>query len=272
MDKVRALKVGGVDFVTKPYQKDEVLIRLGTHLKIRTQQKQLDKYSQHLEDLVQMQVQEMNKSQTATIAALAKLAESRDDDTGRHIERITLYCQALATKLAASSPYAAEITPEFIEALYYASPLHDIGKIAIADSVLLKPDKLSPEEFEVMKKHTTIGARNLASIHAKYPKNVFVRAGLCIARSHHERWDGTGYPDGAKAEEIPLYARIMAVADVYEAMRSNKCYHKALSHEEACEMIKKGAGTQFDPQIVTAFEQIANEFLRITNESADSLT
>jgi len=269
LDKVRAFQVGGADYITKPFKFEELKARIGTHLKIRMQQKELAKYSRHLEEMVQAQVQEITKSQTATISALAKLAESRDDDTGRHIERVTLYSEMLAKTLAVSSLYRKEITPTFIEELYFACPLHDIGKIAIPDNILLKPDKLTEEEFEVMKSHTTIGAKNLASVLTKYPKNAFIRAGLSIARSHHEWWDGTGYPDGSKREDISLYARIMTVADVYEALRSNKCYRKAVSHKEACETIIDAAGSQFDPYVIEAFEQLSEQFERVSNEKAD---
>lgn len=270
MDKVRAFSIGGVDYITKPYQFEEVHARLDTHLKIRNQQRKLERYSHHLEDLVQAQVQEITRSQTATIAALAKLAESRDDDTGMHIERVRHYCVVIARHMAEHSPCREEISSSFIEALFQAAPLHDIGKVAIPDSVLLKPGKLTAEEFDVMKRHTLIGARTLAAIHAKYPKNAFIRAGLSIARSHHERWDGGGYPDGARGTEISLHARIMAVCDVYDALRSDRCYRKALPHEEVCAMIESGSGSQFDPQVATAFHQIADEFLRISQELADS--
>jgi putative two-component system response regulator len=264
IDKVRAFNAGGVDYVTKPFQFEEVQARVLTHLKIHRLQQQLEEHRHRLEERVQEQVREISNSQIATIVAMAKLAESRDDDTGKHIERVQGYCRLLATSLAQASPYAGEITAKFIENIYLASPLHDIGKVAVADSVLLKPGKLTPEEFAVMKSHTLIGAKTLASALAKYPQNVFIRTGLTIARSHHERWDGSGYPDGAAGTDIPLYARITAVADVYDALRSDRCYRAAMSHEEACALIRQGSGSQFDPAIVAVFDEISGQFLQIS--------
>lgn len=269
MDKVKAFRVGGVDYITKPFQFEEVQVRIETHLSIRRQRDALRELNKNLEERVQTQVRQISASQMATIFALAKLSESRDDDTGKHIERVQTYCRMLAEKLAEDSPYRQEITPQFIENIVLASPLHDIGKVAIPDSVLLKPGKHTPEEFEIMKTHTLVGAKTLASALAKYPQNAFIRTGLVIARSHHERWDGTGYPDGARGEEISLYARILAVADVYDATRSNRCYRPSTPHEQTCAMIVAGAGTQFDPAIVAVFEREAEEFRRVSLEMID---
>ncbi len=270
IDKVKAFSTGGVDYITKPFYLEEVQARLETHLNLRRLQQEVEKHNRRLKDQVEAYAHEIIASQMATIFALAKLAESRDDDTGKHLERVQLYSRILAERLAERSIYRREVTPDFIENIYLASPLHDIGKVAIADALLLKEGKLTAEEFEVMKTHTVIGAATLASVLAKYPQNVFVRTGVTIARSHHERWDGSGYPDGAKGEEISLYARVMAIADVYDALRSNRCYRPAMSHEEAYGMIIKGSGTHFDPSIVAAFDDISGDLLRISQESVDT--
>lgn len=267
LDKVKAFEVGGVDFISKPFHLEEVQSRLETHLNLRRLRQEVENHNLSLKKQVKEYAQEIISSQMATIFALAKLTESRDDDTGKHIERVQIYCRLLAERLAAKSPYQQEITPDFIENIYLASPLHDIGKVAIADNILLKQGTLTSAEFEVMKTHTLIGSRTLASALAKYPQNVFIRTGVTIARSHHERWDGSGYPDGAIGEECSLYARIMAVADVYDALRSKRCYRPAMSHEKTHEMILGGSGTQFDPAIVTAYDEISSEFLRISQQA-----
>lgn len=268
IDKVKAFGVGGVDYITKPFQIEEVQARLETHLNLRRLQQKVEQHNRSLEKQLQAYAQEIIDSQMATIFALAKLAESRDVNTGKHLERVQLYCRLLAERLAETPEHRQKVTPDFIENIYLASPLHDIGKVAIADSILLKQDTLTAPEFEIMKAHTLIGVKTLASALVKYPQNTFLRTGLTIARSHHEHWDGSGYPDGAKGVEIPLYARVMAIADVYDALTSNRCYRSALSHEEAYGMIMEGSGTQFDPALVAAFDDISEEFLRISRKLA----
>lgn len=252
-DKLKAFSVGGLDYISKPFEFKEVNARVETHLKLRQFQVQLER-------LVQDQVKEIHDSQMSTILALAKLTESRDDDTGKHIERVRSYCYSLVVKLGGTSKYKRSITKEYIENLYHASPLHDIGKVGIPDNVLLKPGKLTEEELEIIKNHTTIGAQTLESVSSAYPKNAFINMGIEIARSHHEKWDGSGYPDGLKGEDIPLSARIMTVSDVYDALRSNRPYKKAFPHQMSVDIISKDSGSQFDPEIVTAFLEIEGEF------------
>jgi putative two-component system response regulator len=261
LDKVEAFGSGGVDYITKPFQFEEVHARVETHLKLR-------RYQIHLEELVARQVEEISASQVATIFALSKLSESRDRDTGKHLERVQAYCKLLAERLGREAPYNSVIAAVFIHNISSASPLHDIGKVAISDRVLLKPGRLSPDEFESMKTHTTVGAATMAAVRDVYPKNAFLNMGIAIARSHHERWDGSGYPDGLKGEEIPLAARIMAVADVYDALRCKRCYKEALPHGRCCEIIARGSGTQFDPAVAAAFAELEGEFDRIANAMA----
>lgn len=266
-DKVKAFQVGGVDYITKPFHLEEVQARLKTHLKLRRLQLQVECHNRDLKAQVEAYADEIIASQMATIFALARLAESRDDDTGKHLDRVQIYSRLLAQRLAQGSPYREEITPEFIENLHLASPLHDIGKVAIPDEVLLKKGRLSAAEFEVMKQHTVIGARTLASVLEKYPQNVFIRTGVQVARSHHERWDGSGYPDGSRGRAIPLYARVMALVDVYDALCSKRCYREALPHEEAYRFIVEGSGSHFDPAIVEAFDAISARFCAVSEES-----
>jgi putative two-component system response regulator len=252
-DMLKAFSSGGVDYVVKPYQFEEVNARVETHLKLHRLKTELGEYNRRLEELVQEQVKEIFDSQMATIFAIAKLAESRDRDTGDHLERVQAICHSISLRLNESSRYASTITRADCENIFHASPLHDIGKVAIPDAILLKPGRLTPDEFEIMKTHAAFGANTLRDVEHKYPKNSFIHIGIEIAHYHHERWDGGGYPDGLSGEGIPLSARIMAVADVYDALRSKRCYKPALPHEESFDIIIKGSGTQFDPEVVAAF-------------------
>jgi len=250
---VKAFEQGGVDYIVKPFQLEEIRARVDTHLKLHFFQKELEINNLNLTQLVHEQVKEISESQMATIFALAKLTESRDSDTGDHLNRIQLFCRMLVDKLSTYSDYSKRIQPHFIETLQKASPLHDIGKVGIRDAILLKPGKLTPAEFKEMKSHTTIGANTLEDVFRKYPNNYFIEIGIEIARSHHEKWDGSGYPDGLKGDEIPLSASIMAVADVYDALRSKRVYKEAYSHLDACYIITKERGKHFNPLLVDAF-------------------
>jgi putative two-component system response regulator len=221
---------------------------------------ELEKYSQHLEQLVEEKVQEISSSQMATIYALIKLSESRDDDTGSHIERTASFCRLLAQKIQFIPQYADVVTGTFIETIYKASPLHDIGKVGIPDSILIKPGKLTDEEFAVMKTHVQIGYDTLSKVVQQYDRNEFLRMGMDIALYHHEKWNGGGYNNGLKGDEIPLSARIMALSDVYDALRSKRVYKDAFSHEKSMEIIISSQGSHFDPALVDVFNRYQDEF------------
>ena len=251
-DKVKAFAAGGVDYVTKPFELVEVEARVDTHLKLFF-------YQQRLEDLVAEQVREIAEAQMETIFALAKLSESRDDATGQHLDRVKIFCRLLAEALQAQNDSELPIDAVFMKNIEQASPLHDVGKVGISDLILLKPGKLTAEEFECMKEHTLIGARTLAIVQERFPHNAFIALGIEIARSHHEKWDGTGYPDGLAGEAIPLAARIMAIADVYDALRSKRCYKDGIGHAAAAEILAQGRGTHFDPRVVDAFFAVAEK-------------
>ncbi|HPI88957.1 MAG TPA: response regulator [Spirochaetota bacterium] len=259
LEKVKAFSVGGVDYITKPFQFEEIEARVETHLK-------LHRYQTYLEELVQEQVREISESQMSTIFALSKLAESRDRETGRHLERVQRYCALLAENLKNEPPYISVIDDTFISNLINASPLHDIGKVAIEDRILLKPGKLTDDEFEIMKTHSAIGAATIEAVHEQYPKNSFINMGISMARSHHEWWNGNGYPQSLEGDEIPLPARIMAVADVYDALRSTRCYKGPYSRSENRDIIEKGSGTQFEPLMVNVFLSKEDDFNRISRE------
>lgn len=266
-DKLRAFAAGGVDYISKPFQFEEVDARIATHLKLRHLQRQLEEHNNQLSRLVQEQVKKISDSQLATIFALAKLAESRDEDTGAHLFRVRNYCRALAVHLAGSGARGRQIDERFVDDLYFSSPLHDIGKVSIPDAVLLKRGPLTPEEWVVMKAHTTLGANTLAAVLEQHPDNEMIRMGKEIARSHHERWNGTGYPQGLVGDAIPLPARIFAIADQYDALRSARPYKRGFSHEETVKVIVEGDGRtmpeHWDPLILDAFGRLETEFREI---------
>ena len=265
-DKVEAFRAGGIDYVSKPFQEQEVLIRVKTHLRLRELQAKLASHNTQLEQRIAKQAQAISASQMATIFALAKLAEARDDETGGHIERIRTFARMLAEQMRAMRLHVADLTTTFIDNLYQTAALHDVGKVGIPDAILLKPGKLTPEEFVEMKKHSAIGASTLATVLEQHPGNRFLRMGVDVARSHHEKWDGGGYPDGLKGATIPLAARIVAVADFYDALTSNRCYRLAFSHEETCRMIQESSGTHFDPDVVAAFSTLDDQFMHTRRE------
>lgn len=255
--KVQGFAAGGVDYVTKPFMGVEVLARVKTHLSLRRAGQQLEQHNLYLGTLVKDQVKDISDSQLSTILALSKLAEHRDDETGLHVERARRICRLLAQKLQEDDYYSRFIDENFISNIFYASSLHDIGKVGISDNILLKPGKLDALEWQVMKTHTTIGRNTLREVWIRYPKNAFISMGVDVAGTHHERWDGTGYPLGLVGEEIPLSGRIMALADVYDALRSKRPYKESLAHEVSCQIILDGAGRQFDPIVVEAFLAIS---------------
>ncbi|NLI53786.1 MAG: HD domain-containing protein [Clostridiales bacterium] len=220
----------------------------------------LERYNKDLEAMVSAKVKEISEAQMATIFALVKLAESRDDETGAHIERTASFCRLLAEKAGALPQFSDTIDENFLTTIYRASPLHDIGKVGISDLILLKPGKLTPEEFAVMKTHVEIGYQTLKSVDKRYMNNAFIQMGRDITRYHHEKWDGSGYLAGLKGEEIPLSARIMALADVYDALRSKRVYKPAYSHEKSVEIMAEGKGKHFDPSLTDLFMEHNGEF------------
>jgi putative two-component system response regulator len=268
LDRGEVFRAGGADYLTKPFQCEEVATRIANQLKMRRLQLELETNDLRLLKLIQPQVKEVSDLQMATIFALAKLAEARNN-IGKHLERVQNFSRSLALKLGEKPAYQSQIDTDFIEHIYYASPLHDIGKVAIPDRILLKTDKLTPDEFEVMKTHAIRGARALETIHDQYPRDAFINMGIEIARSHHERWDGQGYPDGLKGENIPLSARIIAVADIFDVLRSKRCYKQAFTHETSCQAIIAESSKAFDPNVVEAFVELGMEFWEIRNRIED---
>jgi putative two-component system response regulator len=219
------------------------------------------------------QYNELLRTRDAVIFGLAKLAESRDPDTGNHLERIAIYSTRLATALRHDPLYRSQITPSFIKLIGISSALHDIGKVGIRDSILLKPGKLDPQEWSAMQLHAAIGGKCIREIESRLGRSNFLRMARDIAFGHHEHWDGAGYPKGLAGEEIPLAARIVAIADVYDALSTKRVYKEAIPHDKCVEMIRVEAGKQFDPVLVKAFLKLEAEFCEISHgcrETAES--
>jgi putative two-component system response regulator len=262
-DKVKAFALGAVDYITKPFDLREIRARVGVHLELLKLRRELEEYATSLEKKVEAQVRQISEGQLAVITAMTKLTMVRHDETGRHIERTQALSRLLAKKLATVPLFSGLIDAEFIENIFNASPLHDIGKIAIRDEILLKPGKLHSDEYEEMKSHAMIGSDYLSEAVLKSPANKYLRMGVEIAANHHEWWDGTGYPAGLAGRDIPLSARIISLVDVYDALRSKRVYKEAYPHERSVGMILEGKGSHFDPDIVEAFLEIEQDFRQV---------
>lgn len=260
-DEQVGLLVGGADYVTKPINPPILELRIANHLALQAARQQLRNRNAWLEDEVRRRVAELAEVQDATILALATLAETRDNDTGNHIRRTQIYVRLLAERLRSNNLQPGLLTDDYIALLGKSAPLHDIGKVGVPDAVLLKPGKLTSEEFEIIKIHPVLGGATLKAVERTLSNpSSFLRLAREIAMSHHEKWDGSGYPHGLAGDAIPLSARIMAVADVYDALTCKRPYKAPFPHEQAVEIIRQGRGTHFDADIVDAFLQLGDEF------------
>lgn len=267
--KTRAFEAGAIDYITKPFEILEVKARVQTHLSLQQARTELSLQKDVLEDKVQERTKELSLTQETTIEAMAFISEYRDPETGGHIKRTKNYVKTLAEKMRRLPKYAEQLSDEVISQLYNSAPLHDIGKVGIRDEILLKEGKLSREEYDEMKTHAIIGFSALELASLRLGNNSFLKYAMELARNHHEKWDGTGYPDGLSGEQIPLSARIMAVADVYDALISRRAYKPAFSHERAVALIREARGTHLDPDIVDVFLQYNEEFRSIADEYVD---
>ncbi|WP_165311503.1 response regulator [Vibrio ziniensis] len=268
LDERRGLELGAVDYITKPIVPEIVKARVSTHVSMKIASDFLKGENESLEKEVQRrtresikQIEELHAIQDVAFNAMVSLAETRDNETGNHIRRTQLYIKLLAKRLSMNPSYSSQLNDNTINLLYKSAPLHDIGKIGIPDHILLKDGKLTTEEFEIMKTHTTIGFEAINKAEEINGKAMsFLRVAKEIAYSHHEKWDGSGYPQGLVGDSIPLSARLMAVVDVYDALISKRIYKPPFSHPEAINMIVNGRGTHFDPNIVDAFLDVTDEF------------
>jgi putative two-component system response regulator len=270
-DEQQGFDVGAVDYITNPISPPIVLARVKTQLSLKAAADFLRDKNAYLETEVQKRTREVQVVQDVTIMAMASLAETRDNETGNHIRRTQNYVRALAQKLRDHPRFRAQLDDETIELLYKSAPLHDIGKVGIPDAILLKPGKLTPEEFEVMKTHTTLGRDAiLAAERLINAPSTFLRLAREIAHYHQEKWDGSGYPEKLAGEAIPVSARLMAVADVYDALISRRVYKPPFPHDEAVQIIRAGRDQHFDPDMVDAFVAVQGEFKAIAERYADS--
>ena len=270
-DEEKGLALGAVDYITKPIKPAIMLARVHTHIELKRARDRLEGQNAWLESEIARRMTENQLVQDVSIHALARLAEVRDPETGNHLRRTQEYVRSLATALSKHPRFTAELDPHTIALMAKSAPLHDIGKVGIPDSILLKPGKLTPAEWAIMKTHAQLGADAIAQAERDSERRVaFLDVAKVIARHHHERWDGAGYPDGLAGEAIPISARLMALADVYDALISRRVYKEPMSFAEAREIIAAGRGSQFDPDVVDAFLADFGRFCAIAKRYADT--
>lgn len=271
-DETKGLEIGAIDYITKPINPAILMARVKTHIDIKRMQDFLRNQNSFLEAEIIKRTREINAIQDVTIHAMASLAETRDNETGNHIRRTQNYVRVLAQKLRHHPRFAHFLDDDkIIELLYKSAPLHDIGKVGIPDKILLKPGRFEPEEFEVMKQHPALGRS--AILNAEYELGLevpFLKYAKEIAYAHQEKWDGSGYPLGLAGDNIPISARLMAVADVYDALISRRVYKEGMSHEQAVKLIIEGRGSHFDPDVTDAFLELQDDFIAIAAKFWDS--
>lgn len=272
-DEERGLSLGAVDYISKPLRPAIVLARVRAHIDLKRARDRLENHNACLEAEVARRMAENQLIQDVSIHALARLAETRDPETGNHLHRTQGYVRALAECLRKHPGFSSCLTGRFCELLVKSAPLHDIGKVGIPDHILLKPGKLTADEWTIMKTHATIGSEAIAQAERDAAEPVeFLRLAKEIARHHHEKWDGSGYPDGLAGKAIPISARLMALADVFDALISPRVYKAPMSYEEAFAIITAERGRHFDPDVVAAFTQQFDEFKRIAERYRDPET
>lgn len=250
--RYKAFESGCEDFIQKPLIVKEVRTRINRILQNNKLINQMSCRNDCLKIKLTEQQLELSSSQLATIRALVKMSESRDDDTGKHVERVQHYCRDMAEKYLLQGGHES-VQDNFTDLIFHASCLHDIGKVSIPDGILKKEGPLTDGEFGIMKTHSEMGYKALLDVHLSYPQNKIVKMGMTIAQLHHEKWDGSGYPNGLSEEAIPVGARIMALADVYDALRSKRCYKEPFTHEKSVAIINEGRGKHFDPVLCDIF-------------------
>ena len=270
-DETKGLEMGAVDFITKPVNPPVVLARVATQLQVKAAADFLKDQNAYLEAEVKRRGQALAAIQDVTILAMASLAETRDNDTGNHIRRTQHYVRLLARHLQSHPRFRDFLNDETIDLLFKSAPLHDIGKVGIPDRILLKPGRLTPEEFEIMKTHCQLGRDAIQHAEDQLGIQVdFLHYAKEIAYSHQEKWDGSGYPQGLAGDAIPISARLMAVADVYDALISRRVYKEGMSHAQAIAIICQGRGQHFDPDMVDAFVTLSDQFQAIAQRYTDS--
>ncbi|MDR0576022.1 MAG: response regulator [Candidatus Accumulibacter sp.] len=263
-NEFKGLALGAIDFIAKPFSAPLLIRRIENHLASEERRLGQLRMNGNLEKLVDERTWQITSLQNTLLSTIADLVEFRDGMTGGHISRTQEYLRVMIDELKTSKNYADEIREWKIEQVIMSAPLHDVGKIAISDAILNKHDKLTPEEFEIMKGHVTAGARIIRRIEEGTENSAFLRHAYLIAATHHEKWDGSGYPAGLKGTDIPLEGRLMAIADVYDALVSARPYKRPLSAEKAKQIILDGSGTHFDPTLVEVFQRVSDRIAQIS--------
>ncbi|MBF0435850.1 MAG: two-component system response regulator [Magnetococcales bacterium] len=270
-DEAKGLSLGAVDYITKPISPSILLARVKTHIELKTSRDQLKHNNEILEKKVIERTRQLEELQDVTMVAMGSMAETRDPETGNHIRRTQHYMKLLAEHLKGHPRFRHLLSPEAITSLFKSAPLHDIGKVGVPDHILLKPGPLTEDEFQEMKKHPGHGRNAIAAAEQSITQSTsFLQFAKEIAYSHHEKWNGSGYPEGLQGDGIPIAARLMAIADVYDALISRRIYKPPFSHEQAVAIIQEGCGSHFDPDIVDAFLTLAAQFHHIAQEFSDT--
>ncbi|GAA5216829.1 HD domain-containing phosphohydrolase [Corallincola platygyrae] len=267
--EMHGFELGASDYIVKPFSPPIVRARVSTHIALAKSRQALKAKNILLEERVQERTEEIARTQDVAIYCMASLAETRDNETGKHIRRTQHYVKSLAEALVDHPRFQQQLNEEYIDLLFKSAPLHDIGKVGVPDAVLLKPGKLDAAEWEEMKKHAEYGKEALENAESEYGSSDFLCVAKEIAYGHHEKWDGSGYPQGISEEQIPVSARLMAVADCYDALISRRVYKPPFTHEQAAQIILDGRGKHFDPAVVDVFEAIQDRFIEIAKEYAD---
>jgi putative two-component system response regulator len=265
--ELEGLRLGAVDYISKPFSPPLLLKRVELHLLLEAQKEELMDYNVNLQEMVNAKTQTVVTLQNSMLKTVGNLVEQRDVVTGEHVERTRGYLAVLLDGMLEQKLYLDQVKSWDRDFFLQSSLLHDLGKISIRDSILLKPDKLTEEEFNIMKDHTTFGVRIIEEIEKDIPEESnFLSYAKILAGTHHEKWNGGGYPKGLKGEEIPLPGRLMAIADVYDALISLRPYKKPFTHEEAVNIIAEGKGSHFEPELVELFLLVADEFAKVANQ------
>ena len=263
-NELLGLSLGAVDYLSKPFSVPLLLKRIELHLQLNEQKNELRDFNENLNKMVKVQAEDIIALQNAIIMWAAEIIEFRNQETGLHVERVQQYLKILLSAMKNTEKYAAEVAAWDIEVFLKSALLHDVGKIKISDNILLKESSLTAEEFDNMKLHSLYGKMLLESLQAMLPNQRFFEYAKTLAYSHHERWDGSGYPNHLKGEDIPLKARMMSLADVYDALVSERPYKQPMSHEEAMKTIAKGRSTQFDPDLTDLFISLSDQIKEVS--------
>jgi putative two-component system response regulator len=265
--ELEGLSLGAIDYISKPFSPPLLLKRIELHLLVVTQTERLKEFNTNLQQMVKAKTKTVLDMQNSVLKTVANLVECRDEVTGGHIERTRGYLEILLDAMIAQKLHTGDIEPWDRDFFLQSSQLHDVGKISIRDNILLKPDKLTDEEFNIMKKHTLFGVQIIEEMQKDTPESSFLTYAKILAGTHHEKWNGTGYPYGLAGENIPLGGRLMAIADVYDALISIRPYKTPLTHEKAMQIIVDGKGTQFDPSLIELFLSVADKFNQLVQKT-----